>query len=164
MDGQSNSPDDSNVFVLYPVMIPGWVTPVQPAGIADGGIPKRIYDEVPEGLECLIDPWTEFRTRGIEPLALNDRVDLYIDSWPAAVAGKTIQPADVDQRIALHIPKDRLREGVNEIYYKVTRPSENSSRDSRKLKVLYHRFTPGEPDHSQRTVQLPPRGGEQGHR
>ena len=156
MDGQSNSPDDSNVFVLYPVMIPGWVTPVQPAGIADGGIPKRIYDEVPEGLECLIDPWTEFRTRGIEPLALNDRVDLYIDSWPAAVAGKTIQPADVDQRIALHIPKDRLREGVNEIYYKVTRPSENSSRDSRKLKVLYHRFTPGEPDHSQRTVQLPP--------
>jgi hypothetical protein len=156
MDGQSNSPDDSNVFVLYPVMIPGWVTPVQPAGIADGGIPKRIYDEAPEGLECLIDPWTEFRTRGIEPLALNDRVDLYIDSWPAAVAGKTIQPADVDQRIALHIPKDRLREGVNEIYYKVTRPSENSSRDSRKLKVLYHRFTPGEPDHSQRTVQLPP--------
>ncbi|EJN21525.1 hypothetical protein PMI36_03580 [Pseudomonas sp. GM79] len=156
MDGQSNSPDDSNVFVLYPVMIPGWVTPVQPAGIADGGIPKRIYDEAPEGLECLIDPWIEFRTRGIEPLALNDRVDLYIDSWPAAVAGKTIQPADVDQRIALHIPKDRLREGVNEIYYKVTRPSENSSRDSRKLKVLYHRFTPGEPDHSQRTVQLPP--------
>ncbi|MGF6486563.1 Ig-like domain-containing protein [Pseudomonas frederiksbergensis] len=137
MDGQSNSPDDSNVFVLYPVMIPGWVTPVQPAGIADGGIPKRIYDVAPEGLECRIDPWTEFRTRGLEPPALNDRVDLYIDSLPTAVAGKTIQPVDVGQRIMLHVPKNHLVEGVNEIYYKVTRLSGNPQ-ESLRLKVLYH--------------------------
>ena len=137
MDGQSNTSEDIEVFTLYPVMIQGWVDPVQPRERADGGIPKKIYDEVPEGLECLIDPWTEFRTLRVAPPALNDRVDLYIDGLPTAVAGKTIQPADVDQRITLHVPKNYLVEGVNEIYYKVTRPGGNSQ-DSRRLKVLYH--------------------------
>lgn len=51
----------NELFVLYPVIIQGWVTPVKPDGIAHGGIPKVLYDDQAQGLECLIDPWTELQ-------------------------------------------------------------------------------------------------------
>lgn len=39
-------------FVLYPVIIPGWVTPVKPDGIAHGGIPKAITTARPQALNA----------------------------------------------------------------------------------------------------------------
>ncbi|WP_460126647.1 hypothetical protein [Pseudomonas sp. H3_A05] len=43
------SPALNELFDLIPVIIMGWVTPVKPAGIADGGIPKSLYDDQPRG-------------------------------------------------------------------------------------------------------------------
>jgi hypothetical protein len=132
----------NELFVLYPVMIPGWVTPVQPTDIAHGGIPKSLYDDQTKGLECLIDPWAE-------PLkaatAVDDRVDLYINDGPTAVDGKTISPGEEGQRIRLYVPHGWLKDGVNKIHYKVTRPGGGSPEDSRILEVLYHLRAPGEP-------------------
>ncbi|WP_339447408.1 Ig-like domain-containing protein [Pseudomonas sp. EA_5y_Pfl2_R50] len=124
----------NELFVLYPVIIPGWVSSVKPAGLAHGGIPKAIYDGQSQGLECWIDPlfgltsWT---------MAVDDRVDLYVNDDPTSVAGKTVAPGEEEQRIRLYLPHGRLNHGVNRLYYIVTRPSGNSE-TSRDLTVLYH--------------------------
>ncbi|XVN16686.1 hypothetical protein QZH47_13570 [Pseudomonas corrugata] len=89
MDIQSSTLDD--LFELYPVIIPGWITPVKPAGIADGGIPKSLYDGQPQGLLCLIDPWTELK-RQSWTMAAYDRADLFVNDDPTPVAGKTVDP------------------------------------------------------------------------
>lgn len=129
-------------FVLFPVIIQGSIKPVRPAGTADCGIPKSLYDDQIRGLECLVDPWIEpFNV----PTAKGDRVDLFINTSPVPVDGKTIAPGDENQRIRLYVPKGRLHDGFNQIYYRVTRASGNGSEDSRKLRVLYHRWAPGEP-------------------
>ncbi|EJM16674.1 hypothetical protein PMI22_03789 [Pseudomonas sp. GM21] len=129
-------------FVLFPVIIQGSIKPVRPAGTADCGIPKSLYDDQVRGLECLVDPWIEpFNV----PTAKDDRVDLFINTSPVPVDGKTIAPGEENQRIRLYVPKGRLHDGFNQIYYRVTRASGNGSEDSRKLRVLYHRWAPGEP-------------------
>ncbi|WP_192886594.1 hypothetical protein [Pseudomonas baetica] len=51
----------NQLFVLFPVIIQGWITPVRPAGIAHGGIPQVLYDGQSQGLPCLIDPWPELQ-------------------------------------------------------------------------------------------------------
>ncbi|WVV48727.1 hypothetical protein THH46_08190 [Pseudomonas sp. NA13] len=89
MDIQSSTLNE--LFDLYPVIILGWVTPVQPAGIAAGGIPKSLYDDQPRGLRCLIDPWTELQRRSWT-MAVDDRADLYINDDPFPVDGKNVGP------------------------------------------------------------------------
>ncbi|TBN47106.1 hypothetical protein [Pseudomonas sp. BGI-2] len=141
----------NQLFVLFPVIIPGWITPVRPAGIAAGGIPHSIYDDQPRGLECLVDPWTE-------PLmavtAVDDRVDLYIEGVAASVDGKTISPGEELLRVRLYVPRGRLRDGINRIFYRVTRPS-GSFEDSRILEVLYHLRAPGAPAPTNTRLQIP---------
>lgn len=127
---------------LFPVIIQGWVSPVQPAGLADGGISKKLYHDDPRGLMCLIDPLT---TLGSIVLAVDDRVDLHLGNRPMPVDGHTIQPGEENIRMRLYVPQGLLREGVNEIYYRVTRPSGNPE-TSDILRVLYHAFGPGERD------------------
>ncbi|MEN2396223.1 Ig-like domain-containing protein [Pseudomonas halotolerans] len=141
MDIQSSALDD--LFVLYPVIIPGWVNPVKPAGLADGGIPKSLYDGEPQGLLCVIDPWTELE-RQSWTMAAYDRADLYVNDDPTPVAGKTVYPGEEQDRIPLRIPHGQLIHGVNRLHYKVTRPGENAA-SSRDLHVLYHLRAPGEP-------------------
>ncbi|SCW95196.1 Ig-like domain-containing protein [Pseudomonas sp. NFACC56-3] len=142
MDIQSSTLDE--LFVLYPVIIPGWVTPVKPTELADGGIPKSLYDDQPRGLECLIDPLVEMQ-RHAWALEAWDRVDLYVNDDTTPVAGDTVQPGEEQNRMRLHIPHGRLIDGVNRLHYIVTRPSDNSSRPSRDLFVLYHLRAPGDP-------------------
>ncbi|MEN2393298.1 hypothetical protein [Pseudomonas halotolerans] len=141
MDIQSSILDE--LFVLYPVIIPGWVTPVKPAGLADGGIPKSLYDGEPQGLLCVIDPWTELE-RQSWTMAAYDRADLYVNDDPTPVAGKTVYPGEEQDRIPLRIPHGQLIHGVNRLHYKVTRPGENAA-SSRDLHVLYHLRAPGDP-------------------
>jgi hypothetical protein len=149
MDIQSAALNE--LFVLYPVIIQGWISPVQPAGLAHGGIPKLLYDGQPNGLECLVDPWTEVRAW---TLAVDDRVDLFINDNPKPVGGKTIKPGEEALRILLLVPHGHLREGVNRIHYKVTRPS-GGSEPSRDLNVLYHLLSPGESLPENMTLQIP---------
>ncbi|SFL10173.1 hypothetical protein SAMN03159473_05729, partial [Pseudomonas sp. NFACC52] len=141
MDIQFSTLDD--LFELFPVIIPGWITPVKPAGIADGGIPKSLYDGQPQGLLCVIDPWTELK-RQSWIMAAYDRADLYVNDDPTPVAGKTVDPGEEQDRIPLRIPHGQLIHGVNRLHYKVTRPGENAS-SSRDLHVLYHLRAPGDP-------------------
>lgn len=138
MDIQSSELNE--LFELYPVIIPGWVSPVKPDGIAHGGIPKALYDGQPLGLECLIDPWTELKRKSWT-MAVDDRADLYANDDPTPVAGKTVALGEENQRMRLHVPHGRLIQGINRLYYKVTRPSGNVE-SSRNLLVLYHLRTP----------------------
>lgn len=140
MDIQSSALN--TLFALFPVIVQGWVTPVRPVNTADGGIPKSLYDDQPKGLECLVDPWVE---RFNQAVAVDDRVDLFINNGVTPVDGKTIGPGEENLRVRLYVPKGRLRDGVNQIYYRVTRASGNGSEESRKLSVLYHLWAPGEP-------------------
>jgi YVTN family beta-propeller protein len=127
----------AQLFVLYPVIIQGWVSPVKPPAIADGGIPKSIYDDQLKGLECLVDPWAELQMRS-STMAADDRVDLYVNDEPNPVTGHTVKAGEEHLRIALYVPHGRLRHGVNRLHYKVKRASGNGSEDSRDLNVLYH--------------------------
>ena len=129
----------TELFVLYPVIIQGWVTPVKPYNgqTAHGGIPKVLYDDHPEGLECLIDPWTEMQLQSWT-MAVDDRVDICINDNTIPVVGKTVQPGEETQRQRLFLPHELLVQGINEIYYIVTRASGNTSEESRPLRVLYH--------------------------
>jgi uncharacterized protein (UPF0254 family) len=138
MDIQSSALNE--LFELYPLIIPGWVSPVKPDGLAHGGIPKALYDDQPQGLECLVDPWLEFRLQSWT-MAVDDRVDVYVNDDPAPVTGKTVAPGEENQRIRLYIPRGRLIQGVNRLHYKVTRPGGNVA-PSRDLLVMYHLRTP----------------------
>ncbi|PKA72685.1 hypothetical protein ATI02_5764 [Pseudomonas baetica] len=131
----------NQLFVLFPVIIQGWITPVRPAGIAHGGIPQVLYDGQSQGLGCLIDPWTELQLQSWT-MAVDDRVDLYINDDPTPVAGVTIKPGEEALRQRLYIPHGYLRQGVNRLHYKVFRVGGNTSEDSRDLLVLYHLRTP----------------------
>ncbi|WP_170947242.1 hypothetical protein [Pseudomonas sp. Irchel 3E19] len=131
----------NQLFVLFPVIIQGWITPVRPAGIAHGGIPQVLYDGQSQGLMCLIDPWTELQLQSWT-MAVDDRVDLYINDDPTPVAGVTIKPGEEALRQRLYIPHGYLRQGVNRLHYKVFRVGGNTSEDSRDLLVLYHLRTP----------------------
>lgn len=143
------------IFVLFPVHIPGWVSPVKPADLAHGGIPKSLYDGQVQGLECLVDPWQELQLLS-RTMAVDDRVDLYVNDDPTPVTGKTVAPGEEQQRIRLYVPHGRLRNGVNRLHYKVTRVSGNSSEDSRDLNVLYYLRTPGEPAPQGLDLVIPP--------
>ena len=152
MDIQSSTLND--LFVLYPVIIPGWITPVRPAGLADGGIPQSLYDGQQQGLECLIDPWTELQRKSWT-MAADDRADLYVNDDPTPVAGKTVEPGEEQDRIPLRIPHGQLIHGVNRLHYKVTRPGQNAE-DSRNLYVLYHLRAPGDPAPDGLDLVIPP--------
>ncbi|MBB3240399.1 hypothetical protein FHW68_001906 [Pseudomonas sp. Tn43] len=134
MDIQSSELNE--VFVLYPIIIQGWVTPVKPDGIAHGGIPKLLYDGEPQGLECLVDPWSELRLFN-STMAVDDRVDLYVNDDITPAVGETIAPGEEQLRVRLYLPHGRLNHGVNRLYYKVTRAGGNIE-TSRDLRVLYH--------------------------
>ncbi|WP_460065628.1 MULTISPECIES: YncE family protein [unclassified Pseudomonas] len=152
MDIQSSALNQ--LFVLYPVIIPGWISPLKTADPADGGIPKSLYDEQPQGLECLVDPWAELQSRSWK-MAVDDRVDLYINSETTPVAGKTIVQGEEQSRIRLYVPHGRLPNGVSRFHYKVTRPSGHSE-DSRDLNVLYYLRSPGEPAPQGLDLVIPP--------
>ncbi|MBV4545994.1 hypothetical protein [Pseudomonas triticicola] len=126
----------NELFVLYPVIIQGWVTPVKPEGIAQGGIPKALYDGETHGLECLIDPWTEMQLASWT-MAAYDRVDLYVNDNPTFATGKTVAPGEEQQRVRLYLPHGWLNQGVNRLYYKVTRVGGNEE-SSRDMLALYH--------------------------
>ena len=126
----------NELFVLHPMIIQGWVTPVKPAGIADGGISKALYDGQAQGLVCLVDPWTELQQRSWI-MAADDHVDLYCNGDLIPGAGQTVKPGEETLRQRLCLPHGNLRQGVNRLHYMVTRPSGNSV-PSRDLLVLYH--------------------------
>ncbi|WP_457970421.1 hypothetical protein M1D68_11560 [Pseudomonas sp. R4-84] len=144
----------SHPFELYPVHIPGWVTFLQPPNIAHGGIPKSIYDDRLQGLQCVINPLTDLKS-GPWIMAAFDQVDLYVNGIRSTGAGHTVQPGDEAKFIVLYLPHGELRDGVNTLHYRVTRLSGNPD-DSISLDVLYHLRAPGEPAPQNMDLVIPP--------
>ncbi|CAH0183400.1 hypothetical protein ABH908_004858 [Pseudomonas frederiksbergensis] len=97
----------TKLFTLFPIIIPGWVSPIRPAGIADGGIPKALYDGQAQGLECLVDYWEELQLRSWI-MAVDDRVDLYCNGNLVPGAGQTVKPGEEQLRQRLYLPHGYL--------------------------------------------------------
>jgi YVTN family beta-propeller protein len=136
MDIQSAALNE--LFVLYPVHVSG-LRPVKPVGIADGGIPQALYNDK-QSLVCVVDPWTELQLSNWT-MAVNDRVDLYVNDNPSPATGKTVAKGEEKERIPLSLPYGWLDHGVNVVYYQVSRAGGNVEK-SRDLRVLYHSSTP----------------------
>jgi hypothetical protein len=127
-------------FVLFPVFLPGWISPIKPPERANGGVPRSLYDDKPTGLQCVVDPWSEMQSRN-QTMEAFDSVALFINNELTQVDSATVQPGDEQKRIALNVPHGHLNHGVNRLYYKVTRLGGNVE-TSRDLLVLYHLRAP----------------------
>lgn len=144
MDIQSE--EFAGAFQLYPMIIPGWQDTVLPAGTAHGGIPRSIYPE-PEGLLMVIDPFTKLSaaTGAYEiAMAVDDTVTVWLNGEKTS-ASKTIKPGEESDRIRLYLSPGLLVNGINELFYRVTRLSGNPNDSEPILKVLYHDPAPGYP-------------------
>ncbi|MGF6488934.1 Ig-like domain-containing protein [Pseudomonas frederiksbergensis] len=146
-----NSAQASAGLLLVPMFIPGWRSPVQPAGLAHGGIPKSIY-QAPNGLALVIDPVTMLKSF---VLAAFDTVEVWVNGKATSVS-KVILPGEEQERILMYLPLGLLVNGVNQLFYRVTRPSENFEDSTPVLDVLYHNLAPGEPAPAGITIVFPP--------
>jgi len=121
----------SDALALFPVYPPQWVTPVQPPSMAHGGIPLSAF--TPQGLEIVIEPITGLRNW---VMAAFDVVTLFVNGVRTNVS-KTIMPGEEGDRFLLHLPQLWFTNGVNDVFYRVTRASGNTD-DSPTLQLLYH--------------------------
>ncbi|CAH0288417.1 MULTISPECIES: hypothetical protein [Pseudomonas] len=146
-----NSAQASDGLLLVPMFIPGWRTPVQPAGLAHGGIPLSIY-QAPNGLALVIDPPTMLKTFTLDAF---DTVEVWVNGKATSVS-KVILPGEEQLRILLYLPLGRLVNGINQLFYRVTRPSGNFEDSTPVLDVLYHDPAPGNPAPAGITIVFPP--------
>lgn len=146
-----NSASVSAVLLLVPMFIPGCRMPVQPAGLAHGGIPRSIY-QTPNGLALVIDPVTMLKTFTLEAF---DTVEVWANGKPTSVS-KVILPGEEQLRILLYLPPGWLVNGVNQLFYRVTRLSGNFEDSTPVLDLLYHDPAPGEPAPAGLSIIFPP--------
>lgn len=136
MEKPSNVP---GILELYRPTIPGLVSPVQPPSLAHGGVSIRVAElQNPRGMQCVIEPWPDDDSAA---LATYDQVDLHVNNDNLPVDGKTIQPGEENDRVVLYVPVGTLRNGVNQLQYKVTRVSGNND-ESVPMDVLFYRPGP----------------------
>lgn len=136
------------ILKLYPVFVPGWVTPVNSSDPADGGVARRVFVGDPKRLLCVVDPWTELQRRNAQPMAAFDTVDLYVNGNP--VDSATVFPGEEDKRVPLYAPQECFVNGVNTIHYLVKRISGNEQ-PSDVLRVLYYQRS-----HANLELVIPP--------
>lgn len=150
----TSTPPDNTVLVLKPPIVNGQTTPVVDAHI---GMSLLAYDLINDGKGAvvLVDPPLKGT---MDP---GDVMELWLEGEAAALDSKTIEYPDV--RTTLRIPKGRLHpDKVNELYYTVTRASNNQDRSTPSLEILYNRIRPGLKDrydapggHSELELLLP---------
>nr|MDL5602263.1 hypothetical protein [Bacillus subtilis] len=114
-----NSAQADSALALLPMFVPGALTSVQPTGFAHLGVPLVIYP-TPTGLAMVIDPVTTLSTT----LAAFDTVVVWLNGQPTS-AIKIIQPGEENDRILMYLPPALLVNGINTMFYRVTRPSGN---------------------------------------
>lgn len=131
------------IFALFPVHVPGWISPIKPSARAHGGIPLSLYNDK-KNLLVVVDPSSELQ-RGNQIMEAFDSVALFVNDAPTSVAGAIVQPGDEQKRISLVVSYGHLVHGLNRLYYKVTRLSGNVE-TSRDLFVLYHLRPPANLD------------------
>lgn len=132
----SNAP---GILALDFLIIPNWVRPVQPSDLAHGGVSIRVAElQDSRGMLCVIDPWPD---SVFAVLATYDSLSLHVNNDDTPVDSKTILPGEENLRIPLYVPAGTLRDGINEIQYRVQRLSGNPD-ESGQLKVLFYRPGP----------------------
>ncbi|MEO6676930.1 MAG: hypothetical protein ABIO21_06095 [Pseudomonas sp.] len=136
MDKPSNAP---GILKLPFFVIPGWVSPVQPPDLAHGGVSIRVAEQQStQGMQCVIDPWPD---SVLAVLAEGDTVTLHVNNDNLAVESKTIKLGEESERINLYVPVGTLRNGVNQLQYRVRRISNNHD-ESDPMDVLFYRPGP----------------------
>lgn len=132
MNSTLNTPQTDAVLKLFPMVIPGWRTPVLPAGVYHGGIPRSIHSPLIP-LYMVIDPVTTLATT----LAIGDSVEMWVNGKPTSVI-KVIKKGEENDRFEMELPWGLLLDGANTLFYRVTRPSQNFDDSTPVLDVLVH--------------------------
>lgn len=127
-----NSTQISNLLQLYPMAIPGAEENLQPPGAYHLGIPESIHSPSTK-LFMVIDPVTLFST----PFAAGDSVRLWVNGQATSVI-KPIKPGEENDRIFMELPWGGLKNGLNTLYYEVTRDSGNKDQSTPILNVLFN--------------------------
>ncbi|TFH79494.1 MULTISPECIES: hypothetical protein [Pseudomonas] len=127
-----NSTQISALLQLYPMAIPGAEENLQPPGVYHLGIPESIHSPSTK-LFMVIDPVTLFST----PFEAGDSVRLWVNSQATSVI-KPIKPGEENDRIFMELPWGWLKDGLNTLYYEVTRVSGNKDKSDPILNVLFN--------------------------
>lgn len=114
---------DYSILALRPVLIAGMVTPV---GNGDGGVNLSMVSDNPAGLLTAVDPW--------QRMAEGDRIEIFWDD--EIVASRSIEPADIDQRLILFLPAEPIvPDWAEKVFYRLTRAGSPTTEDSVPLRV-----------------------------
>ncbi|MFM9384705.1 Ig-like domain-containing protein [Pseudomonas sp. UV AK001] len=128
-----NSTQISALLQLYPMAIPGAEENLQPPGAYHLGISESIYSPSTQ-LFMVIDPFMLFST----PSQAGDSVRLWVNSQATSVI-KPIKPGEENDRIFMELPWGVLKDGLNTLYYEVTRVgSGNKDKSDPILNVLFN--------------------------
>ncbi|MDD1140705.1 hypothetical protein M5G22_24355 [Pseudomonas sp. TNT2022 ID233] len=127
-----NSTQITTLLQLYPMAIPGAVENLQPPGAYHLGIPESIHSPSTK-LLTVIDPVRLFST----PFAAGDSVRLWVNGQATSVI-KNIYPGEENDRIFLELLWGVLKNGLNTLYYEVTRVSGNKDQSTPILNVLFN--------------------------
>lgn len=122
---------DYSILALRPVLIAGMVTPVENG---DAGVNFSIVHDNPIGVLAAVDPW--------QRMAVGDRVEIYWDDQ--AVASRTVEAAEVDQRLIFFLPPEPIVPGWAErVFYRLTRAGSTTPEDSVPLRIRVKLDLPG---------------------
>jgi hypothetical protein len=120
-------------FIIYPVIIPGWIRPITHPDSPDCGVPLSLL--VNRHLPIVVDPWQE--------MSKYDSAELLLNGSDTPAARKTIQPGEEDKTFTMDLPDAFLNDGVNALVLRVLRYSQSTPESSKPLKALVHRPRPG---------------------
>ncbi|WP_248738968.1 hypothetical protein [Pseudomonas sp. MWU12-2029] len=126
----------SALLQLYPMAIPGAKTNVLPAGTYDLGISRSIHSPSTD-LYMVIDPVTFFSTA----FAVGDSVELYVNGQATSVI-KPIKKGEENDPIEMSLPWGWLVNGLNTLFYRVTRVSGNFEDSTPILHLLFNNPAP----------------------
>lgn len=127
-----NSTEISSLLQLFPMAIPGAETDLLPAGAYHLGIPQSIHSPSMD-LFMVIDPLTTLATT----LEVGDSVRLWVNGEATSVI-KIIRPGQENARIIMELPWRGLKDGLNTLWYEVTRISGNKDKSDPILNVLFN--------------------------
>jgi alpha-tubulin suppressor-like RCC1 family protein len=142
----------SSVMALDWPSLPGSNTPVY-APDADICLSIDQYESDVRGQRIIIDPWLHMNEHDTCRLTLNG----------VLVGTKTIEASDEHKQVEMWIPPLRLQGNrINQIFYSVTRISQNVGISTPILRVMYNNIRPGdkadepvEEGHSKLLLKLP---------
>ncbi|WP_426204438.1 cytochrome D1 domain-containing protein [Pseudomonas sp. TWP3-1] len=123
-------------LLASPMFIPGWRTPLLPAGLFHGGIPLAIYS-LSTGLYMVIDPPATLSTT----MAAGDWVELWVNGQPTGVI-VIIKVGEENDRIAITLPWGWLVNGANTLFYRLNRFSGNFVDSKPVLDLLFNNPAP----------------------